>query len=184
MSAVCNNSKDQLFAMSKPYTDFKGEFISTTPFYTKPTATNNLTFLYISLAVLVIILVFVIFRVKKTPIPKDNVIFYDLTKDAFSYNNKTIKTLSQYKKQLLIGFMKHGYNYILLNELNDLLNKDADKNENFAAVQKRRETLLKELKSDLSIILNMSEDKVFSVRKYKYDKRLKEIRLEIKILQK
>jgi len=80
--------------------------------------------------------------------------------------------------------MKHGYNYILLNELNDLLNKDVDKNENFAAVQKRRETLLKELKSDLSIILNISEDKVFSVRKYKYDKRLKEIRLEIKILQK
>ena len=44
VSAVCNNSKDQLFAMSKPYTDFKGEFISITPFYTKPTATINLTF--------------------------------------------------------------------------------------------------------------------------------------------
>lgn len=185
VSYVYETTKNDLAVASEPYSDFKGELVSSVPFYkTSILPTRILTGSFIGVLLVLLVVCFVYFRRSKTATFKGKVIIYDTKSDTFSYNNNTIKTLGQFKKQLLVGFMHHGERYILLNELNELLNKDTNQNENHTALQKRREVLLKELKSDLSIILNISEDKVFSVRKYKYDKRLREIKLEVKIIKK
>ncbi|MEN8902015.1 MAG: hypothetical protein ABF247_12020, partial [Nonlabens sp.] len=184
VSYVYSTTNEEIFVASEPYGNFKGELIETIPFFKASIPKTRLFLILICVGILLLLIYLAYYKRLKTVNSKEEVILYDAKNDTFSYNNKTIKTLGQFKKQLLIGFMEYGERYILLNELNDLLNKYGDKNENHTALQKRRETLLKQLKNDLALVLNISEDKVFSVRKYKYDRRLKEIKLEIKIIKK
>lgn len=123
------------------------------------------------------------FYIKKTKTKlKEKSILYDIKKQHFSYNGKLIEMQNPYKKALLKFFMENGEHYIKLNDLNPLIQNNGT--ENFSTIQKRREILLKELKNELSIILGISKDKLFSIRKNKYDKRLKEIRLEVRIQKK
>ncbi len=184
ISYIYNTSVNKLIAKSEPYESFRGEFVSSEPFYVSKQEKFNLSTTYVFIAVFVVgIFVLFTFYIKKTKTKlKEKSILYDIKKQHFSYNGKPIEISNPYKKALLKHFMENGEHYIMLNDLNPLLQNNGT--ENFSTIQKRREILLKELKNEFSIILGISKDKVFSIRKNKYDKRLKEIRLEVRIQKK
>jgi hypothetical protein len=184
ISYVYESSNSKLIAKSEPYESFRGEFVSSEPIYVSIQEKFNLSATSVFAAVFVVgFFTFFIFYIKKTKTKlKEKSILYDIKKQHFSYNGKPIEISNPYKKALLKHFMENGEHYIMLNDLNPLLQNNGT--ENFSTIQKRREILLKELKNEFSIILGISKDKVFSIRKNKYDKRLKEIRLEVRIQKK
>jgi len=183
VSYVYKNYEDKIISNSEPYKDFRGSLVSSTSFYQPVLDEFEHTS---SLAVALLILgggLFFFYKRKKGIIakPLGKTLIYDAKSDIYSYKGKTIKDVSQYKKQLLKAFMKDNDKYILLSDLDTMLSELDNNGNNFAAIKKRRELLVKELKNELSLILGVDKDKIFSTRKNELDKRIKEIKLNIEI---
>jgi hypothetical protein len=70
--------------------------------------------------------------------------------------------------------------FISINELNVILSEDFY-NENYITINKRRERVLKELTLEVSSLLNISKEAVFLTRNNEFDKRMKEIKLNISV---
>ncbi|PQJ74757.1 hypothetical protein [Polaribacter gangjinensis] len=64
--------------------------------------------------------------------------------------------------------------------MNIILSEDLDK-ENYITINKRRERVLKELALEISSLLGISKESVFLTRNNEFDKRLKEIKLNISV---
>ena len=77
-------------------------------------------------------------------------------------------------------FMEKKDVFISINELNVILSEDLDK-ENYITINKRRERVLKELALELSSLLGISKELVFLTRNNEFDKRLKEVKLNISV---
>lgn len=188
VSYVYESAHNKLIVTSEPYEALRGDVISITPFYKETNASVKSKVVYGTLTLFLIVSLLFVFLHEKISKPQlifsGQIIFYESQNEVFSYMGKEIKIINPYKKALLKYFMENNDSYILLNDLNDLITIKRNQIENFSTIQKRREMLLNELKKELSIVMDIDEDEVFSFRKNKYDKRLKEIKLEVRIQEK
>ena len=121
----------------------------------------------------------VIKRTKTLNFAKPQII-YNSKNDRFAYGSSDLEHLEPLKKALLKAFMNSSEQFILLNDLNDLISTN-DSDENYQTLKKRRETLLKELKNELALITGKKPEQIFDVRKNEFDKRIKEIKLNLEI---
>ena len=97
------------------------------------------------------------------------------------YNYRSeIGWLNNLNKEVLKVFINQQYDFLELQTLNAALSKDV-KDDNYVTINKRRERVLKDLKFELSNILKIQKGEVFSTRNSELDKRVKEIRLNMKI---
>ena len=96
------------------------------------------------------------------------------------YFKKTPIPLNNLSVLALVYFIERQSEYLSINELNPILSKDLD-TDNYITINKRRERVLKELTLELSTVLKVPKELVFSYRKNKFDKRLKEIKLNFTI---
>jgi hypothetical protein len=110
----------------------------------------------------------------------ENKIVYNKTTDAFSFNRKVLKNLSEHKKRILKILMQNHKEFLPLNALNIAITEDPKK-ESYDAIKKRREVLLKELRQEFSLLLAIDRDTIFETQKNSTDRRIKEIRLKIEI---
>lgn len=96
------------------------------------------------------------------------------------YFKKTPIPLNNLSVLALAYFIERQSEYLSINELNPILSTDLD-TDNYITINKRRERVLKELTLELSTVLKVPKERVFSYRKNKFDKRLKEIKLNFTI---
>jgi hypothetical protein len=159
------------------YSEFRGDLTEETTFYKDET---SIYFLKILLLIGILITIYVLFRILilKYKATKYKVVYYKNTNKLY-FNKKEIYLTSQSVKVLRF-FIEKNKVFISINELNIVLSEDLDK-ENYITVNKRRERVLKELTFELSSVLNVSKEVVFLTRNNEYDKRLKEIKLNIPI---
>lgn len=165
------------YVMNEPYTEFRGKLIEETKFYEDST----LTFLFrilILLIILILIFIIVRFLVLKIRIKKFQIKYYKRSdKLCFKKNEVQLGILSF---AVLKVFIEKQHHFFPLNNLNDILSKDLNK-ENYITINKRRERVLKELTLELSSVLNIPKETVFTTRSSEFDKRIKEIKLNLKI---
>jgi len=164
-------------ALSQPYEEFRGSLIKETPFYKDTFLTTLLKYTLYGLGILMAIFGFrhIYLRKKK----RNFNIYYSKNTHSF-YLKKTPIVLNNLSTQVLVYFMNKQSEYFLLNELNSILTTDLD-TDNYITINKRRERVLKELTLELSSVLKTPQESIFSLRKNKFDKRLKEIKLNITI---
>lgn len=186
VSYIFNRPDDKLTANSELYNEFRGSFVSSTSFYQPFTEQFNYSSAFVVFSIILVGGLLFLNKRKKgiQSITMARVINYDSNNDSFSYKGKTIDDLSQYKKRLLKWFIEHNNSYILLNDLDTMLFEQENNGNNFSAIKKRRELLIKEIKNQLSLIIGIDKDKIFSTRKNELDKRIKEIKLNIEIKKK
>ena len=84
------------------------------------------------------------------------------------------------KKGIIKILLQNQERFLPLNELNKAITVNP-KNESWGAIKKRRETLLKELQQEFSLLLAIDRGVVFETQKNSTDRRIKEIRLKIEI---
>ena len=167
-------------ALNLPYKDFRGSLIKETPFY-KDTILIILfkDMLYaISILVVVFGIRYISLRRKKS---NQNIYYYN--KANSFYFKKSPIPLNKLSVLVLTYFLEKKSEYFLINELNSILSEDLN-TDNYITINKRRERVLKELTSELSTVLKIPKENIFSVRKNKFDKRLKEIKLNLTIVVK
>lgn len=182
ISILYNNPKNEYYVISLPYEDLKGDLILTSHFFEKPSKARY--FGWGAGLVAMMGLFFTGFKVvkkrTKTLSISEPQLVYDIENDSFSYGLRNIEHLGPFKKDLLKAFMNSVDQYILLNDLNDLVSAN-DSDDNYMTLKKRRETLLKELKNELALITGKKPEQIFNVRKNEFDKRIKEIKLNLEI---
>ena len=81
---------------------------------------------------------------------------------------------------MLSFFLERQSEYFLINQINDTLSSNSE-GKNYITINKRRERVLRELTLELSSVLKVPKERIFLYRKNKFDKRLKEIKLNITI---
>lgn len=169
---------DDLYADNISYDDFKGNMIADEPLYVKEI---SMVVVYtVSLFFSIIIVIYLSIRVYKKYKTKKNSLIYIVKRDTFYTYKKEDLNLNPLNKEVLKVFINQQYNFFELQTLNSTLSKDV-KDDNYVTINKRRERVLKDLKFELSNILKIPKGEVFSTRNSELDKRVKEIRLNIKI---
>ena len=81
------------------------------------------------------------------------------------------------------NLIKSNGQYILLNSINDVIRTNGV-DENFYTIKKRREILLKELKNELGVLTGKSPEQILNIKRNEFDKRIKEIKLNLQIITK
>ena len=169
---------DDLYVDNISYDDFKGNMIAEEPLYVKE---RSMVVVYTVLLLLsIIIVIYLSIKMYKKYKTKKNELVYIVKKDAFYTYKKEALNLTSLSKEVLKVFINQQYDFLELQTLNTALSKDV-KDDNYVTINKRRERVLKDLKFELSNILKIQKGEVFSTRNSELDKRVKEIRLNMKI---
>ena len=171
-------TNDEFYIDNISYDDFKGNLISEEPLFVEET---SMVVVYIVLVTLIIILfIYLVFKGYKKYKAKKNELIYFVKKDIFTTYKNEVLNLNSLNKEVLKIFSTQKTSFFELQTLNDALSKDINSN-NYVTINKRRERVIKDLKFELSNILNIPKENVFSTRNSKKDKRIKEIKLNITI---
>lgn len=180
ISYVYKKSNKNLIGGTENFKSFKGDLVNEGSFYIPIKVKNELWGL---LLLSVIFITWVLYKNKikknKSTLSKNKIV-YNKSTDEFSFNEKTLKSLSESKKGILKILLQNPEKFLALNELNMAITENP-KNESYGAIKKRRELLLKELKQEFSLLLAIDRDTVFETQKNSIDRRIKEIRLKIEI---
>ncbi len=178
ISYVYKKSNGQLVGVTEDFVSFRGDLIGEDSFY----APRKIKYeLWGGLLLGILLLVWILYKRKRNQHTLfENKIVYNKTTDAFSFNRKVLKNLSEHKKRILKILMQNQKEFLPLNALNIAITEDPKK-ESYAAIKKRREVLLKELRQEFSLLLAIDRDTIFETQKNSTDRRIKEIRLKIEI---
>lgn len=115
-------------------------------------------------------------RHKSITTEKKSIILYDPENDLFHYNGSIIENLSSLEQSLLSYLMNNLENYILIHNLNGIIEKSIN-SQSINTVLRKREATLNSLKTKISLILDVDYDDVILEQKNQQDKRIKEIKL-------
>ncbi|PQJ75400.1 hypothetical protein [Polaribacter gangjinensis] len=170
-------SNSEYLVFNELYSEFRGDLLSESTFYKDE---MGVYILKILLLIVMVITIYVLFRIliTKYQASKNNFVFNNTTDTIYFNKNKIYLTPQSIK--VLKYFIEKKDVFISINELNIILSEDLDK-ENYITINKRRERVLKELAFEISTLLGISKESVFLTRNNEFDKRLKEIKLNISV---
>ena len=161
----------------QPYKEFRGDLIKEAPFYEDSFVKVLLKYILYIVGLLIAVFGFkYIYQKQKKNKLK---ISYSKQKNTF-YCKITPIPLNNLSALVLSFFLERQSEYFSINELNDTLSSDLE-SKNYITINKRRERVLRELTIELSNVLKVPKEHIFLYRKNKFDKRLKEIKLNITI---
>ena len=144
--------------------------IKTETFYVKPYTE------YMSLFGIVLLLSIVsYFSITYFKNKNYNQIVYVKSKKKFFYKSKPLSNLDIMEEKFLLYLLEHSHQFIQLNQLNIFF--ENDKQDNFAAVVKKRDLVFNSLLFKLNSIFHIEEDQIIISQKNETDKRIKEIKL-------
>jgi hypothetical protein len=163
--------------------DLKGKLKSTASFITTLNQTNNLynALFYLIIIVLLTFTLFFRKKIKNILKPFNGVIFLE-KKQCFLYKRKVI-LFEEQEKIVLNYLLNHINEFISLNELNQLFERN-NQFETISATVKRREQAVSSLLIKVSKITGIEEDKLLLERKNSEDKRIKDVLLLPNLLKK
>ena len=163
--------------------DLKGKLKSTTTFITPLKQTNNLYNALFYLMIFVILTFTLFFRKKIRNILKPfNGLIYLEKKQRFLHKRKVI-IFEEQEKIVLNYLLNHINEFISLNELNQLFERN-NQFETISATVKRREQAVSSLIIKVSKITGIEENKLLLERKNNEDKRIKDVLLLPNLLKK
>ncbi len=167
-------------AISEPLKNLLGELKSENPFYKK---TASLKFIGLGTGgiLFVIVLLFSVQKLWRRHVVLNGLVYHTKTR-TFSYHKKELTSFKGPLKELLIHLMQHNKQFLGLTSL-DVIFEDDEIISGAGTVIKRRETAVNDLRYKLSTLLEISSSTVFETRKNPKDRRAKEIRLAVAILQ-
>jgi hypothetical protein len=96
-------------------------------------------------------------------------------KNKFYYKSKPISNLDSLEEKILVYLFENRNQFIQLNQLNTFF--ESDRQDNFAAVVKKRDLVFANLLFKLNSMLNIEEEHIIITQKNETDKRIKEIKL-------
>ena len=163
--------------INQPYLEFRGDLLEETTFYEDTLLMMLIKYTFLVLAILTAFFGFKYLYLKNK---KNNLQISYVKKSNTFYFKKTPIPLNNLSVLALVYFIERQSEYLSINELNPILSNDLD-TDNYITINKRRERVLKELTLELSTVLKVPKERVFSYRKNKFDKRLKEIKLNFTI---
>jgi len=185
ISILYSDSSNALNIISLPYENVKGDLIFTSELFKKSHKEFHL--FWIAVAVFILSVFFLRFKVIikriKTLSIREPKIIYNSQDDSFCYGKKELENIGTFKKEILKAFIKSNGQYILLNSINDVIRTNGV-DENFYTIKKRREMLLKELKNELGVLTGKSPEQILNIKRNEFDKRIKEIKLNLQIITK
>jgi uncharacterized membrane protein YciS (DUF1049 family) len=180
VSYIYSNNKSEFEVINEPYTQFRGSLIKETYFYEDSIST---TILMIVLFIIFFISIFLIIRFYYSRKKLNNLsISFNKKNDSFYFKNNII-SLGPLSLAVLKFFFERKPEFFPINELNDVLSSNLNQ-ENYLTINKRRERIIKELTLELSTILNTSKENIFLYKSNEFDKRIKEIKLNISLNKK
>jgi len=160
-----------------------GKKLKTTDFISPIEQNNSLMYFYsiIFLAFISLLLIFRkrIFNILK---PYNGFIYYS-SKQIFVYKGRPISIFEEHEKVILLYLLDHLNQYVSLNELNQLFEKN-NHPETISATVKRREQAVSGLLVKVSKITRMEENELLLEFKNSEDKRIKDILLLPNLLKK
>ncbi|WP_296633896.1 hypothetical protein [Polaribacter sp.] len=169
-------SNQNYYIISEPYTSLKSKLISEMPLYVSESYS---IFLYgFFIVVFAFAFCYGFYKLYVSYKIKKGQLLYSVTKDLFFVNKKNPLQLSPLNKAVLKVFLAQKGSFFALHSLNDALSEDLNE-DNYVTINKRRERVLKDLKFELSNVLKMPKESVFSTRSSQLDKRMKEIKINI-----
>ncbi|MEN8885890.1 MAG: hypothetical protein ABF246_05830 [Winogradskyella sp.] len=177
VSYVYEGKDDKLYVISQPFKDFKGEQISSTPFYKPTTYTYLIT--YGLGSIFILLLLYTAYRLYNNFKITEPILIFERKKQSFRFKNKTI-ALNATQRNILKKFATNHNAFTPLTELNDIINLDYN-NDNHTTVLKRREVIIKDLVTELSVALSIPKDDILITQRQAQDRRIKEIKFNFKI---
>lgn len=175
-----NELEQSKYCTVLPINTIKGKKLSTKAFIS-PLPHYNLSILILMIVLALGILLF-IFRKKINPKLKPlNGIIYNEQKDLFLFNNKPITVFDEQEKKLLLYLLDQNNEYVSLNNLNQLF-ENSNQAETISATVKRREQTVSRLLAKVSKMTGIEEEELFLEQKNNEDKRIKDVLLLPKLL--
>ena len=168
-------AESKTFFHAGDISEFKGKLKSTSVFITPlDDYTYCMRITLTSLLLLILLLYLFKSQLMSIFMPFKGIL-YNSKKDNFTYKRKTI-LFEEQEKLILFYLFDHLNQYISLNELNQLFEKNKQP-ETISATVKRREQAVSGLVSKVSKICGIEENKLILERKNSTDKRIKDILL-------
>lgn len=107
---------------------------------------------------------------------KKNTLVIDTKKQTVYFNKNKLKIYDENIFRVL-EYLSITNKFKELSKINDLIAKE---NDNYAAILKRRELVLKKLRRKLSKLMRVDEEDIFVFKKHEDDKRIKLVKLKVK----
>ena len=177
VSYVYITSNEKYKVASEKFSSFKGKLVKSDPLYVPTRSTTVLKNMIYFMVLLV--LGYFLFWILQRYRQQNKVLKYDAINNSFTLKNKVIK-LSRIHFDILKLFAKNNNQFIALSEMNEIINFEHE-NYSHTTFLKRRERILLEIASELSLVLLLPKNKVFVNRKNAHDKRIKEMKLNFEI---
>lgn len=178
------NSQNKYYFKKTTIAHLRGAFIETIPFLVEP---NTIPINYPTMGLIgVTLLGLVVVGYKKRIIPfqkHSKGIVYDSQKDQFLHKRKNITLFEENEKKILHFLLANSDQFVSLNQLNGLFENPAQP-ETQSAIFKRREQAINGLLIKVSKLTGIPEEELLLERKNLEDKRLKDLLLLPKLLEK
>lgn len=174
-----NQTKGNYYINSVSFSSYKGEFIKSVPLYHHPTSSLLWYGIIGGVLLLAVPSSLLLFRFMKSKKEQKSLITYHTISDQFVWKNEPLLNFTHHRKNVLVYLVQNQGKFVMLSDLENIL--DEDDKDSYTTVKKRRELVLKDLRTDLAVILGIDKEGIFITRKNQGDKRLKEIKLAIKI---
>jgi hypothetical protein len=163
--------------------DIRGK-LKATYFFISPLKENNnlkITLLFFMLSFILVLILFFRKKIKAILKPFNGIVFIE-KKQIFVYKRKPI--LFEEKEKIVLTYLLNNPNqFISLNELNQLFEKN-NQSETISATVKRREQAVSGLLTKVSKITGIEDKKLILEQKNSEDKRIKDILLLPNLLKK
>lgn len=164
-------SSNHLFVQSQSLDNFIGKLTLEDKLFK-----SNLKLYFLASAILSLFLILIyFFKTKKQFTQPFKGVVYHPEEDRFYFKKQAITNLEGNEHKLLKFLSLKKDSFVQLNDINHLFN--GNETDNYVTLSKRRELTQAELLLKLSILLNISKDKILVEQKSPIDKRIKEIKL-------
>ncbi len=180
---IFENNKRKINFSKKTIEEIKGKYLGSEPFILSYEGINYENFAIWGILLLITIGLPIVFFLRRRKNTTNGKITFNSKSNEFEFKQKKITSFEENEKKVLLFLLENPNQYVSLNKLNELF-ENSKQSESLSTIIKRRELTVNSLIAKVALITDIPESDLVLERKNAEDKRLKDVLLLPKLLNK
>jgi hypothetical protein len=180
---IYENNNRRIYFSKKTIEEIKGKYLGSEPFILSYGGINYENYAIWGILLVITIVVPIVFFLRRRKNTTNGKITFNSKTNEFEFKQKKITSFEENEKKVLLFLLENPNQYVSLNKLNELF-ENSKQSESLSTIIKRRELTVNSLIAKVALITDIPESDLVLERKNVEDKRLKDVLLLPKLLNK